>query len=158
MYTSLVDAFLFADCFINILIAMGIFLSACALGCSIWWGYITYDGRNPLKKRAVILPIFLWLLTFVTIAVGNSNYFQPEYITLKIAAPQIDKYIENHPEVIYNPDAALTLVNDTAISLVASIKGLPNIVKRLSAGESVESIRIQQDMAEFRAWKASQQK
>jgi hypothetical protein len=156
MYSQLIDAILFADLFIKIMIGLGFISGACATGCFIWWG-CTIDEPD-FKKKSVALSIVCSIVLVSCIVLGNSRYFQPEYIVMRAAAPQLDRYIDDHPDAIYNPDTALTMVNDTALSLVSSIQNLPDLVKRIAGGEPIERIRAEQEMAEFKAWKETQKR
>lgn len=153
MYTELLNAILFADFIIKLLIGIGVITGISAVGCMIWWGVSFYSP--DFKKRAIFFTIALSTLCIGCVAVGNSKYFQQEYIVMKVAAPALDKYIEDHPDAIYNPDTALTMINDTALSLVSSIKNLPDLVKRIASGETIEKIRAEQEIEEFKAWKES---
>jgi hypothetical protein len=154
VYSSLLDAILFADLLFKIAIALGIVSGLSAMGCFIWWG-CTFEEPD-FKKRSIPLSFVCTIIMLVCVVIGNSKYFQPEYIVMKAAAPQLDLYIENHPDAIYNPDTALTMVNDTALSLVSSIKNLPDLVKRIAGGESIEKIKLEQELSEFKAWKETQ--
>jgi hypothetical protein len=156
MYVGLVNAILFADFLIKFLIGLGLFTGAGAIASWIWWGCEHY-GRGNIGKP-IFFSVFFTVLCFGCIVTGNLNYFSPEYIVLRAAAPEVDKYIDKHPDAIYNPETALTMVNDTALGLVSSIKTLPDVIKKISAGVPIEQIRAEQEMAEFKAWKAAQQK
>ena len=158
MYSALLGSILFADLFIKILIGVGV-LSGIAAGI-----LLISSAFDWVAWARLIVGIVCLLLCVTTIVLGNSKYFQPEFIVARHAAPYIDSYVEKNPEAIYNPDTLLTGVNDIAFGLIESIQGLPDVLKKLS-GMSPDEIRAQREkaerdreMEEFRAWKESQNK
>jgi hypothetical protein len=105
---------------------------------------------------ALCVSVFIVAATFV---VYNHPLFKMEYIIMREAAPLIDKYAEEHPDSIYNPDQLLSISNDLVIDFATSIKGLPDMIKGVTGMTpeeiELEKIKIQnnRDMAEFEAWK-----
>lgn len=167
MYKSLVDTILFVDMIPRILWAIGVpvFIGACVLiVMAIYrWYRITegFDGTH-FYQLAIKTTVAAFLVSFfmgVIFAVGSSKMIQPEWVALRMAAPALDSFVEKNPDTLYNPEKALVIVNDTAMSVFGSIQEFPKIIQRLAQGKSVTEVisetAEERERAEFEAWKKS---
>jgi hypothetical protein len=154
MYSALLSSVLFADLIIKILITIGSVAGIVALVSLFKMVIILDNGEGNIKKYLKRFCICV-SLSCISILVCNLNYFKPEFIVLRVAAPKIDAYILENPETIYNPETTLNLLNDTAISFVESMKEFPKLIRKYSTIES-SSQTVEQEFEDFKKWKANQ--
>jgi hypothetical protein len=157
MYSALLSSILFADIIIKIMIGVGLLAGAAALS-TIFSTIAIWEHNDILAKKLLVTFIACTVLMTSTIVIANSNYFKTEFIVLRAAAPEFDKYVEKYPESLYNPEVALTMVNDTAFSIVSSIQSFPDLIKKLSGMTSsdLEKERLNSEFEAFLEWKKKQ--
>jgi hypothetical protein len=136
MYSGLVNAILLLDFWIKFIVGTGIITGILGI---IWLcKLIAQYDKDEIKLycRNLGSTLIFCCLCVGSIVIGNSKFMKADWIIIRTVAPILDKYVEEHPEAIYNPDTILSITNDTAVSIFQSIQTFPDILKRIANKET----------------------
>jgi hypothetical protein len=152
MYTNVVRFIMSIGLINNILLALGLISALVGIVyiCLFW--YMLGDQNEKIPRYFWIGVISLFFTT-ASVVIGTSPFLKVEWIIARQVAPQIDKYVESHPESIYNPEIAIETVGNATSAVFDSIKSFPNIIERLTKGLSALPSTEERDRLEFEEWK-----
>jgi len=145
MYTQALESLIFIGNLKVILTAIG-WISA--LSCISLWllqGFYDFNSKHG-RKIIITITIILTLMWPACITVYTLPSLREEIVIAKQVAPILDKYAENNPESVYNPDVLLGAVDTTIQGIVNSAVELPKYIARLASGQLIVTQKRAEDM------------
>jgi len=148
MYSAALNAI------INIGIMKVVFTTAgivFGLGSVVIWFicWCVHEGNSTDNEQLAssILSFVIPILCAACLAGYNMPFMREEIVIAKTVAPILDKYAEQHPESIYNPDVTLDAIDTAVKGIVDTTVNLPKYVERLAKGQPIfQSSKTPADM------------
>jgi len=163
MYETLTITLMNLSLWKGIIIGIGIGSFLCSIV-----SFATYiTGNNSATKDKILLVccfggIFLIICSFVAY---NNKWLDSNWRIALEVSKRIDKYVDQNPGSIYDPDRLLTEVDKTIVSVFESVQRVPGIIQKLTNGQTMEVIKAEinaqrerEQFEAFKAWQESQPK
>ena len=131
MYSQALQAIIFIGNLKVFLIAFG-WVSFITVIILAFCNFIDFNSWGRIVLNSFL--VFFTLTAIACLSIYHAPGLKEEIIIAKQVAPVLDRYAENNPESIYNPDIILGAVDDTIKGIVGSAIELPKYIAKLASG------------------------